>query len=123
MRPRQDLTYELDTRSDGTAVYRLTGDLYGSAKGYEFQDAVRKGIAAGGRRVVLDLADVGRIDSTGVGILVAIMWSASHGGAELVLACLPAIVERVLGIAMLLPRIAHAPTVEEALTRFGSIRS
>ncbi len=119
MRPRQDLTYELDTRSDGTAVYRLTGDLFGSAKGYAFQDAVRKGISAGERRVVLDLAGVGRIDSSGVGILVAIMWSASNGGAALVLASLPAVVERVLGIALLLPHIAHAPTVEEALTRFG----
>jgi len=115
MRTRQELTYRVEQGSDGTVIYRLTGDLFGSAAGYAFQDVVRDGVAAGSRRVVLDLAEVTRIDSSGVGILVALMWSASNGGAALALAALPPTVERVLGIAMLLPHVTHAPTVDEAL--------
>lgn len=95
-------------------VYRLAGDLFGTSEGYRFQNAVRDGVAAGQRRIVLDCGELGRIDSSGVGILVAVMWSASNGGASLALAAVPSIVEKVLGLAMLLPRIAHAPSVEEA---------
>lgn len=119
MRAGEKLAYRTEPRDDGTTIYRVSGDLYGSTEGYQFQEAVRQGISAGQRRVVLDLAHVGRIDSSGVGILVAIMWSASNGGGELALASLPPVVERVLGIAMLLPHIAHAPTVEDALARLG----
>lgn len=115
MRARKDLTYRVEEPAEGTVIYRLAGDLFGSAAGYAFQNVVRDGVAAGSRRVVLDLAEVTRIDSTGVGILVALMWSASRGGAALALAALPAHVEGVLSIAMLLPHISHAATVDDAL--------
>jgi anti-anti-sigma factor len=117
------LAYTTEPHGDATTIYRVRGNLFGSAEGFKLQEAVRSSIADGRRRVVLDLAQVGRIDSSGVGILVAIMWSASNGGGELVLASLPAVVERVLGIAMLLPHIAHAPSVEEALAHLDSTRS
>jgi anti-anti-sigma factor len=104
-----------EARDDQTWVYTLSGSLFGSTEGYAFQEEVRQKIASGARKVVIDLAAVDKIDSSGIGILVAMMWSASRGGAGLILAALSARVEQVLGIAMLLDHIDHTATVEEAL--------
>jgi anti-anti-sigma factor len=98
-----------------TSVYTLAGDLFGNPEGYAFQDEVRKQIAAGKRKIVIDLESIVRIDSSGIGILVAVMWSASRAGGGLVLASIPARVEKILEIAMLLDHIEHAESVEAAV--------
>jgi anti-anti-sigma factor len=109
------LSYTSEDRDERTCIYRLAGNLFGSSEGYAFQEDVRKKMAGGARRVVLDLARVDRIDSSGVGILVAVMWSASNSGGALVLACVPDVVERVLGITMLLPHVSRVDSVEDAV--------
>ena len=105
----------LEERGDQTLICHLHGDLYGSPESYAFQDALRDRIAAGRRKVVLDLSRAGKIDSSGVGILVALMWSCYQARGAMVLAALPKTVEKVLGIAMLLDRMMHAASVDEAI--------
>lgn len=100
-----------------TSVYTLSGDLYGDTEGYAFQEDLRREVQGGCRRFVVDLAGVERIDSSGVGILVALLFSASHAGGRLCLAALSPKVEKVLGIAMLLDHVTHAPTLEAALIK------
>ena len=106
-----------------TRVYALTGNLFGSADAYAFQDEVRKRLSEGTKRLVIDLSKVEKIDSSGIGILVAIMWSASRAGGGMVLAALPDRVEKILEIAMLLDHIDHAETVEAALARLDEMGS
>ena len=118
-KPKLEILSEV--RDDQTWIYRLAGSLYGSTEGYGFQDEVRKRIAGGGRKIVIDLAGVERIDSSGIGILVAIMWSASQAGGGLILAALSSRVEKVLSIAMLLDHVDHADSVDEALTRLDQM--
>jgi len=105
--------------AEGTAhdilVYTLSGNLYGNPKSYELQEDVRAAIAAGSNRIVVDLAEVDKIDSAGVGILASLMWSASQAGGGLVMVAVPPKVEKILGIAMLLDRIDHAETRDEAI--------
>ena len=108
-----------EDRPDGVAVFTLGGDLFGSAAGYEFQEAARQKLASGARGVVVDLSRVVRIDSSGVGILVALMWSASNASTRLVFAALPQRVEKVLSLAMLLEHVDHAASVDEALAKVG----
>jgi anti-anti-sigma factor len=120
---RDDLEYATESVDGRTWVYRLSGCLYGTAAGYAFQHEVREKIAHGAKGIVIDLATVDRIDSCGIGILVATMWSASNSGAGLVLAALSSRVEKVLSIAMLLDRVGHAPTVEAALARLRAMGS
>ena len=104
-----------ENRDDRTRIYTLSGCLFGSPEAYAFQEDVRSKIASGVTRIVIDLSAVEKIDSSGIGILVAAMWSASRGGAGLVLAALSSTVEKVLSIAMLLEHIDHAATVDDAL--------
>jgi anti-anti-sigma factor len=113
----KQLQTRVETRPDGACLYTLSGNLFGSAEGYAFQDEVRRTIAGGARGIVIDVSGVSRIDSSGVGILVAIMWSASNAKTRMVLTALPQRVEKVLSLAMLLEHIDHAPTLDEALAK------
>jgi anti-anti-sigma factor len=118
---KKKLEVTSESRDDRTWIYKLSGSLFGSAEGYAFQDEVRQKIASGVKKVVIDLASVEKIDSSGIGILVATMWSASQAGAGLVLAALSARVEKVLSIAMLLDRVEHADSVEDALAKLDGM--
>jgi len=110
------------SRDAETRVYSLSGSLYGSKEGYDFQEEIRREVASGVRKIVIDMAAVDRIDSTGIGIQVAAMWSASHAGAGLVLAALSSKVEKVLSIALLLDHIGHAESVEQALAALDGMK-
>jgi anti-anti-sigma factor len=114
---KNKLEVRAEARDDQTRVYTLSGSLFGSSEGYGFQEEVRQQIAAGVKKIVVDLSAVEKIDSSGIGILVATMWSASQGGAGLALAALSAKVEKVLSIAMLLDHIVHADTVDDAIAK------
>jgi anti-anti-sigma factor len=100
-----------------TYVYQLSGDLLGSPEGYAFQEDVRTRVRDGAKHVVLDLGAVTRIDSSGIGILVAVMFSVSSAGGRLVMTGLPPRVKNALGIAMLLDHIEQAETAEAALAK------
>ena len=118
---KHELRHTSELADGRTWIYRLEGDLFGTAGGYRFQDEVREKIAGGARRVVLDLSTVHRIDSSGIGILTALMWSASRSGGGLVLAALPPRVEKVLALAMLLDHLANAPSLSEALAQLDAM--
>jgi len=106
-----------EVRDDHTRIFTLSGCFFGGAEGYAFLEDVRQKISSGTARIVFDLSAVKKIDSSGIGILVASMWSASGAGSRLVLASISTVVEKVLSIAMLLDHIDHADTVEEALAK------
>jgi anti-sigma B factor antagonist len=111
------LEYGSESHGDMTWVYTLTGDLYGNAGGYALQDEIRAKIASGAHCIVIDLSGVEKMDSAGIGVLIAIMWSASRAGGRLILAALSPKVRDLLSIAMLLDHMDHAETVEEALAK------
>jgi anti-sigma B factor antagonist len=115
---KSSLTFSSETPAGGDGglvVFALAGPLNGLEAAYEFQDAVRRTIAGGCRKIVLDLAEVGRVDSCGIGILASLMWSASQAGAGMVLATIPPQVEKLLQIVTLLDHVDHAPSREAAI--------
>ena len=115
---RRKLEYSRETQGAAArelVIFTLAGFLSGSEPAYEFQDAVRKTIAGGCKKIVIDLAGVDRIDSCGIGILASLMWSASQATAGMVFAAIPSQVEKLLQIVMLLDHIDHAPSREAAI--------
>ena len=114
---KKKLEVRSEVRDETIWVYTLAGGLFGSQEGYSFQNEVRSKVAEGAKGIVIDLEQVDRIDSSGIGILVAIMWSASQGNSCLVLAALSPEAEKILGLAMLLDHIDHAESVELAIEK------
>jgi anti-anti-sigma factor len=119
---KRKLTVEFEEVGETTGLYRLAGGLYGTSEAFAFQDEVRRKLEAGMRRVAVDLAGVDRIDSSGVGILAAIITSAQRRKAGLVLASLPSHVEQVLSIAWLLKCVEHAASTPEALAKLEAMQ-
>ena len=107
----------IDLRPDGVAVVRLDGRLdflsAGDAR-KQFADAVDKG----SRRVVVDLAKVTFIDSSGLGSLVGGLKTARQAGGDLRVASPSAQAKSLLKLTSLDQVFRAHPTVEDALTAF-----
>ncbi len=114
---KKPLEVQSESIDDSTWIITLSGNLFGSPQGFDLQNEVREKISGGTTRIVVDLATIDRIDSSGIGILMAMMWSASQAGGRFILASIPPRVEKVLGIVMLLDHIDHADSVQEALAK------
>lgn len=114
MGSHQPFQFEAEDRGAQAVVIHLHGRLRGKPECFEFQETARKS-AGTGRRLVLDLGDVERVDSAGVGILATLYTSAQNGGGELVLAALRPEVHRVLDVLWFLRVLRHTGTVGEAL--------
>ncbi len=105
---------------DGVTVWKLSGDLYGDPQAFAFQAQVRQRMGSGRGHIVLDLGAVRRIDSSGIGILVTLLFETTHSGGAMCLVALSPAVEKALGITMLLDRIGRADSIEQAIASFGS---
>jgi anti-anti-sigma factor len=98
MRPRHNATAQCKRRNDTSVELTLTGDLDMVAT-FNLEPEVDRLLADRRvRRLILNLADVGFIDSAGVGALVSIHERAEQLGVELTLTDVPGPVRRVLEI-------------------------
>ena len=64
-------------------VIAISGDVLGGADAMEFARAVAEQVQAGARQVVVDLAEVHLMNSSGLGMLVAASTSLRSGGGRL----------------------------------------
>jgi len=83
----------------GVRIYRLEGVLTDSEESFAFLTRVRQDLRADPRPVLLDLAGVPRLTSTGVGIVLAVLKSARGAGHSIALATLSRHNEMILEIA------------------------
>ena len=85
----------------GIAVFALNGHLVFDEGDRIFRDQVRAFTAAGGRRLVVDLADVSYVDSGGIGSLVEMYLHLTRRGGTLKVMRPSACARRVLQITQL----------------------
>lgn len=98
---------------DGWTVVPVRGDLdFYSAP--HFKECVWSLTAPGPRRVVLDLADVEFMDSTGLRILLAVARELREGGGALRLAAPGDLVLRLLEVTQVAPLLPAFPDVSTA---------
>jgi anti-anti-sigma factor len=112
--PNVTATFREDTDRHAV-VCTLTGKLIGKAASYAFLDDVRQRIERGCIHVIVDLAAVDRIDSTGVGILASIYTSAHRRDGRVFVVKADARARDVLSIMRLMDFLETAETADAAL--------
>ncbi len=86
---------------DGVTILDLSGRITLGEGSVTIRDAVRDVLAKGSKNIVLNLADVSYIDSSGLGELVSAYTSVKNSGGELKLLNLTSKVHDLLQITKL----------------------
>jgi anti-sigma B factor antagonist len=87
---------------EGVTVLDLSGKITLGDGSIALRDAVRDALAAGSKKILLNVADVNYIDSAGLGELVGAYTSVKNAGGELKLLNLSKKVKDLLVITKLL---------------------
>lgn len=112
--PREDISLTVTAAEGGAwAIVSVQGEIDVSTAG-SLEEAVRSCLASSGR-VIIDLAGVRFMDSTGLNVLIRAQSSGANGGsAQLRLAAVPDRVSKLLHLTQLDSVFAVYPTVTAA---------
>jgi anti-sigma B factor antagonist len=91
-----------DRETDGVTVLEIEGRIVLGEESNSFREKVKSLLAAGKKKIVLNLSNVSYIDSAGLGTLVATFHSARSQGAILKLANLGSKFKEVLQVTKLM---------------------
>ncbi|MGC1904793.1 MAG: STAS domain-containing protein [Candidatus Acidiferrum sp.] len=105
---------------DGVTVVALNGRIVLGPESSALREKVKNLIAAGKKKIVLNMTDVTYIDSAGLGMLVAAHVSAKNEGVPLLLSNLGEKFHDVLQLTRLLTVFNVYDTEAEAIRSTGS---
>ena len=105
--------------SGGVTVLELSGRIVLGGESSQLRNKIKEILEKGKTRLLIDLANVGQIDSAGLGTLVSGYTSAQSVGATLKLASLTKRFREQLSITKLVTVFEVFDTTEEALKSFG----
>jgi anti-sigma B factor antagonist len=88
--------------ADGVTVLQCNGRIVFGEESTALRDKVKETLAAGNKKIVLNLGGVSYIDSGGLGVLVSLFTSAKAAGGDIKLANLTQRVGDLLQITKLL---------------------
>ncbi len=103
---------------DGILVIQCNGRIVFGEESSLLREDVKKAIADGSKRIVLNLAEVNYIDSGGLGTLVALHTTALNSGANIKLANLTKRVGDLLQVTKLLTVFEVHSSEYDALEAF-----
>lgn len=113
----EELTVQRRERAEGVAMLILTGSINAKTSA-QLEAAIQEVCKAGMWNLVLDLANVTYISSSGAGVLMKAFLEARDNQGKLVLATVPASVANILDLLNLQGIIPVAPDVQTALKVF-----
>jgi len=97
------MSMKVQTRQvDGVTILDLSGRITLGEGSVTIRDAVRDLLAKGQKKILLNLADINYIDSSGIGELVSAFTTVKNAGGELKLLNLTRRVQDLLQITKLL---------------------
>jgi len=105
----------------GLTVLDLKGRIEAGEECDALRGAIKDLLASNHIRIVLNMSEVTRIDSTGVGMLVEAVINTAKKGGELKLTSLPKLVRGVLMVHKLLQAFEVYDNEEQALASFSQI--
>lgn len=104
---------------NGVLVLEPQGKITIGRGDIALRKAVNEGIAAGARRILIDLKKTVTMDSSGIAELVAAQSTVRGEGGELKLLHLPAKIQDVLGVTQLITHFEVFDSEREALDSFA----
>ena len=104
---------------DGVAVEVLEGRIVLGEESNALREKVKAMLAAGQKKVVLNMADVTYIDSSGLGTLVALHTSAKALGSSLKISNLGSKFQEILQVTKLVTVFDSYPTEAAAIGSFS----
>jgi anti-sigma B factor antagonist len=113
----------IDTEVDGVVVVELDGRIVLGEESNSLREKVKKLIAAGKRKIVLNMDNIRYIDSAGLGVLIAAHVSAKAQGAAVRLCHLGKKFHEVLQITRLLTVFEVFDTQRLAVDSFLEAKS
>ncbi len=107
------------THHDDYALARLRGPLEDDAR-EPFREQLHPLFAERGRRLIVDLSEVPRINSHGIGNLVALVADANTNGCHVTFCALSPFVASVMAVTKLNRYFDIAESVDAAAARSGA---
>ena len=107
-----------DREVSGVSVLDIEGRIVLGEESNAFREKVKALLAAGKKKIILNLAQVGYIDSAGLGTLVATFHSARSQGATLKLTNLGSKFKEVLQVTKLMTVFDTYDTEAAAIASF-----
>ncbi len=99
-------------------VLHLDGDVMGGPEALRLNEEINRLLDAGKTRVVLDLGNVERMNSSGLGIMINAVNMFKQNGGKLKLANLNKRIRHLLDVTRLLPVFEVYRTVDQAVQSF-----
>lgn len=117
------MTLKIEKREvePGTTVIEISGRIALSRDSRKIEPEVEGAIAAGAKKIILDLSGVTHIDSTGIGIMAYCFGKARQGGAELSITGAKESVFDVFQITRLVRVVPFYPDLDSALKGNGRL--
>lgn len=110
---------KIDIRQqEGVTILAPKGRITIGVGDVALRDAVHEALRAGGRNMLIDMADVSTIDSSGIGELVSSYTTVTNRGGKLKLLNLPSKVSDILQITQLITVFDVFDNEAEAVASF-----
>jgi anti-sigma B factor antagonist len=109
-----------ERKVSGVSIVDVTGKMVATDNPGRLKDKITSLIFQGEKRIVLNLANVTYVDSSGLGEIVACHGSATKGGAEIKIASAGNKIKDLLVMTRLLTIFDAHDTEDGALTAFSA---
>lgn len=107
-------------KRDGPAVVvTIHGSVWGELEDYQLKDEIKAQLGMGMRRFVIDFGDAKRLNSMGIGIVIASLVSVQDKEGRLIICGMNRRVHTTFEVAGILPILEIYPEATDALAAFG----
>ncbi len=100
-------------------IIELKGNIMGGPEAQEFSDAIKKMLTENKKHIVVDLAEVKFMNSSGLGMLISGLTTARNGDGNLKLACVTEKIHSLLMITKLITIFETFEAVDDAVKSFA----